>query len=1078
MEQFARFLPNRPIGEDLYDGQSQDRIADAIKAHILAVDAVEDNSTTLPRIIGIEGKWGSGKSNTLLQLKEKLGKGYYFFTYDAWGNQEDLQRRSLLQLLTTKLIKDDKLIGETHIKRISSALDVKPQDIDCSWQDRVDNLTSRKSSTHNITVPTIYESTKYFALMIVVTGILVPLLNAIKTSSMPCWYTYLAIVVALLPFLGYCAMMGKKIKERKCAKKPEDKEKLRGWSWKEMWQMYQTTGRTDTSTYTVSDLEPTVSEFREWMTDLSNALDGDLRLVIVFDNMDRLTREKVRQLWSSIQTFFADKGYPRVWCIIPFDRVHLANAFCDAEDKEKLTDYYIEKTFPVVYRIPDPIITDYKLVFDRLFERAFGERDEQELINRSYRLKNPKPNIREIISFINKLVSLTNQWAEGLKLSSMALYLLNQDMILEDPENCIVKRDYLKGLEKLYAESDELDTEISALAYGISTDDARQLPMKNLINQALNSGKGDFADYAKRSIHFYGILKEVVSGMDAVLTNNAINLVGVLDEDALNKNDKENLKAVWRKLTELYIENDEKETIFRKELKTLMQNSTSKKAIGNHFLKLFTNSENPHKGAEWYRVYRDVAVYTKELGVSLELPEKQMENIDFVEYLREAKEDYKNYPIKCNNKELNTFCIGQITNSLDVEDILKLTDGDNLYDYEELKAAARDLIEKQEVLSGNFEPVMKALKFLSKGPMCLDIDGDYFAGLQYEGELHPDYRVMLMLAGKEVSGLEEKDYEAMARVVFEYEPMKTIWKQCQTMNTTVYGQMSRYLIEHGIHDEMVTDTKDVISEMAAVVTKTGVERKTVIKYLSDWGRRGLTSEETALDFASVMAQEAWIDALVSDKNEFAKAILNKFYKDCGSKALSLFVNASNVWMGTHYWSKVLKRVALDEDYWKTAPGNAAEIVNHLIEGICSGNIIENTMDESLLSSLLKHVKFADVSTKVNEMMDKFRSAYAISLYKFTRLHDYFERTKNHEEVFLNKILKPIINQEAVQAIILGNLKVYEPLLKGNIEQASELKTELIKLYGNTQNDCLRALIGRLNIIVKPENEKSDMQTEK
>ena len=51
MEQFARFLPNRPIGEDLYDGQSQDRIADAIKAHILAVDAVEDNSTTLPRII-------------------------------------------------------------------------------------------------------------------------------------------------------------------------------------------------------------------------------------------------------------------------------------------------------------------------------------------------------------------------------------------------------------------------------------------------------------------------------------------------------------------------------------------------------------------------------------------------------------------------------------------------------------------------------------------------------------------------------------------------------------------------------------------------------------------------------------------------------------------------------------------------------------------------------------------------------------------------------------------------------------------------------------------------------------------
>ena len=522
-----------------------------------------------------------------------------------------------------------------------------------------------------------------------------------------------------------------------------------------------------------------------------------------------------------------------------------------------------------------------------------------------------------------------------------------------------------------------------------------------------------------------------------------------------------NLKAVWRKQTELYIESDEKETTFRKEVKTLMQNSTSKKAIGNHFLKLFTNSENPHKGAEWYRVYRDVAASAKELGVSLDLPEKQMENTDFVEYLREAKEDYRNYPVTCNNKELNTFCIGQITNSLDVEDILILTDVDKRYDYEELKAAARDLIEKQEVLSGNFEPVMKALKFLSKEPMCLDIDGAYFDGLQYEGKLQPDYRVMLMLAGREVSGLEEKDYEAMAKVLFEYEPMKTVWKQCQTLNTTLYAQMSRYLIEHGIHDGKVTDTKDVISEMATVVAKTGVERKSVIKYLNDWGRRGLTAEETALDFSVVMTQESWIDSLVADKNEFAKAILNKFYKDCGSIALNHFVNASNAWIGNHYWAKVLKRVALDEDYWNTAPGNAAEIVSHLIEGICSGNIVENTMDERLLSCLLMHVKFADVSTKVNEMMDKFRSTYTISLYKFTRLHGYFEKTKNHEEVFLNKILKPIISQESVHAVILGNLKVYEPLLKGNIEQASELKTELAKLYKSTQNDELRALIDRL-----------------
>lgn len=58
MEQIARFLPNRPIGKDLYDGQSQDRVANAIKEHMLDVDAIENNNSTLPRIIGIEGSWG------------------------------------------------------------------------------------------------------------------------------------------------------------------------------------------------------------------------------------------------------------------------------------------------------------------------------------------------------------------------------------------------------------------------------------------------------------------------------------------------------------------------------------------------------------------------------------------------------------------------------------------------------------------------------------------------------------------------------------------------------------------------------------------------------------------------------------------------------------------------------------------------------------------------------------------------------------------------------------------------------------------------------------------------------------
>ena len=835
-----------------------------------------------------------------------------------------------------------------------------------------------------------------------------------------------------------------------------------------MWQMYQTTGRTDTSTYTVSDLEPSVIEFRDWMTDLSKALVNNTKLVIVFDNMDRLPMEKVRQLWSSIQTFFADKGYRRVWCIIPFDREHLANAFSDAKDKETLTNYFIEKTFPVVYRIPEPIITDYKVVFDRLFERAFGKRDDQDLINRCFRLRKPQPNIREIISFINKLVSLTNQWDERIRLSSMALFLLNQNEILKTPENSIVKRDYLKGLESLFEQTDELDTEMSALAYGVDIKDAGQLPMKNLINQAFNNSEvGDFADYATRNVHFYSILREVVDSMDAALLNNAINDVAVLTGEKLNKQNAANLEAVWRKLASLYKNSKEKETAFRNEVKSLMIHCTNKVSIGNHFLKLFTNSENTHKGAEWYHVYKDFSDFSKGLGLTIELPERQMVNTDFVEYVRAAKEDYKNYPIKCANDALNTFCQEQIANNDDVSDIVKLTAGDKQYDYSKLKEAARKMIEGQEVTSNNFEPVIKVLKILSKEPMKLNLDSTYLSGLQYEGELKPDYRVLLMLAKKEINGLSDTDYEAMAKVVFKYDSAKKIWDSCQAVNTSVYVQFTAYLIKNKLHDGKVTDTKDIVNEMVAIVTKTGVDRKDVVQYLNDWGRKGLTQEEEQLDFAAVLPQEAWIDALVADKNDYSKALLEKFYKDCGSKAWNQFMDGSNVWIGGNYWPKIMKRVVKDADFWRTNPSNAVEIVNHLIDGICGRTIVESTMDDEVLTTLLTRVKFTSVSTKVNEAMDKFAgNTYSINLYIFQKLHHYFEQTRNHEVVFLNKVLKPIIGQDAVQSIILGDSKRYEKLLQDFIDQASDLKNELVKLHGSSSNEEFKALIERLDILPK------------
>ena len=86
-----------------------------IARHFCQNDSL-DEECTLPRIIGIEGIWGSGKSNVVKMLERELSDDYYFFEYDAWGHQEDLQRRSILELLTSKLIDDGILSGNATIK--------------------------------------------------------------------------------------------------------------------------------------------------------------------------------------------------------------------------------------------------------------------------------------------------------------------------------------------------------------------------------------------------------------------------------------------------------------------------------------------------------------------------------------------------------------------------------------------------------------------------------------------------------------------------------------------------------------------------------------------------------------------------------------------------------------------------------------------------------------------------------------------------------------------------------------------------------------------------------------------------
>lgn len=119
-----KFLSDKPEGRDSFQSQAHTKIANVI-ADIIKKDEI--------KLIGLEGEWGSGKSNIVKLLEKILSKEeYIFYTYDAWGHQEDLQRRSFLENLT-ELMKNE----------------FSEED----WENKLKNLLSKKTEVEEKEVP-------------------------------------------------------------------------------------------------------------------------------------------------------------------------------------------------------------------------------------------------------------------------------------------------------------------------------------------------------------------------------------------------------------------------------------------------------------------------------------------------------------------------------------------------------------------------------------------------------------------------------------------------------------------------------------------------------------------------------------------------------------------------------------------------------------------------------------------------------------------------------------------------------------------------------------------------------------
>ncbi len=453
-----KYISKAPCGEDLFVGKAHQKTAEQIAQKILGAKK--------SLMIGIEGGWGSGKSNLITMIEKELhekekGKAAkaIFFNYDVWGHQNDMLRRSILEELTSKVIQSSQTLS--------------PQKRE-EWKQQLKDLMSQKRETSTKTIPKVSKG----ILTLTAVTITTPVFSEIGEATGFHWAN---IIITALPLL-----IGLKYTYTQYS---HSKPKTWGEFISEFTALYQERVKENVTHEVIFSEEPSSSQFREWMKDLDQSL--QTHLILVFDNMDRLPASKVQEFWAAIHSFFSEEKYEHIRVIIPFDRKHIISAFKgeDSGDKRCYGNDFIDKTFDVVYRVAPPTLSNWKGYLSAQWEKAFGEAlSPEHSITQIYDLLTESKTPREIIAFINDCVTTSETCSASIPDEYIALFIIGKHKINESPQKELLELSFLEPLAYKYR-NEKTQKYLSALYYQLPPEEVLDIVYTDQLRRELEKGE-------------------------------------------------------------------------------------------------------------------------------------------------------------------------------------------------------------------------------------------------------------------------------------------------------------------------------------------------------------------------------------------------------------------------------------------------------------------------------------------------------------------------------------------------------------------------------------------------------------
>ncbi len=693
MKKNYHFLKNEPLGKDLFEGKGQERISDII------IEIIQNDQF---KVIGIDGGWGTGKSNLVKMIDDKL-PNHSFFIYDVWGHQEDEQRKAILVELT-EFINSDK-------NRLVSNKS--------NWDEKLKILLANNKEVKTINQP--YLSVGFiFSLFSIV---YIPTVNVFKDSMSDFFgiktFFWKLILVAFPIFIVIGIYLFNLIEEWVNKQGFWKSFKLAA---QESFQVYTNKQKTETKIETISERLPSVRDFQNWMEDIDADL-KDKKLVLVFDNFDRLPHKHILSVWSVIHIFFAEKQYKNIKIIIPFDRKHIKSAFSASNsNNDEYANDYINKTFDIVYRVAPPIMSSWKDFFKNNWKKAFPDFNEVEYIKveQAYEALRPFITPREMLVFINEVVAL-KLLDDTIPDRYISIFVLNKEYIINNPLPSLTDLSYLKGIEYSYSDDPDYQKYITALNYQIKPENALEVVYKKELKDCLiNNDSKKCIEISKTSV-FSRILWQTINEIDNY--KNPIQALSSLNEDA--KISPVELQSLWNdiylkqcKNEKEKIELEDYQIILLEKIETHYKGDWLKIIIANLYVKdgdfnakIFADQIDK---LEKYCVDKKISFSTFDV-----LKLKDVDLTQFKLLVNSKKEQYFKYKLNCPEQTVKEF-LSQRTfeNFQEAEFIFHLKYREELTDFHNLlKTFITDRENNIPFLSTLFQYLKKTCKNSIQNPL-------------------------------------------------------------------------------------------------------------------------------------------------------------------------------------------------------------------------------------------------------------------------------------------------------------------------------------------------------------------------